>query len=55
MSGTILSILMLAGIALTIGGVHLLVKKREHKQGWLMLVAALVMFFNVAMWSIPFP
>ena len=53
MSGTILSILMLAGIALSIGGVHLLVRRRAHKQGWLMLVAAAVMFANVAILSIP--
>ena len=55
MSGTILSILMLAGIALTIGGLHLLVRKRDPKHGWLMLVAALVMFANVAIWAIPLP
>ncbi|MBT2187550.1 hypothetical protein [Sphingobium nicotianae] len=53
MNGTILSILMLAGIALTTGGVTLIVKRRAHKQGWLMLVAAAVMFANVAIWAMP--
>jgi hypothetical protein len=55
MSGTILSILMLAGIALVIGGFVLIVKHRNRKQGILMLVAALVMFGNVAIWAIPGP
>ncbi len=53
MNGTILSILMLAGIGLTIGGIHLIVKRRERKQGWLMIVAAVVMFANVAIWAMP--
>jgi hypothetical protein len=53
MSGTILSILMLAGIALSIGGLWLIAKKRAYRQGWLMLAAAMVMFFNVAMWTMP--
>ena len=53
MSGTILSILMLAGIALGIGGIYLIGKKRQYKQGWLMIVAAMVMFMNVFVWTIP--
>ena len=53
MSGTILSILMLAGIALGIGGIYLIGKKRLYKQGWLMIVAAMVMFMNVFVWTIP--
>ncbi|MBN8829240.1 MAG: hypothetical protein J0G94_01120 [Sphingomonadales bacterium] len=53
MSGTILSLLMLAGIALGIGGVYLIAKKREYKQGWLMITAAVVMFFNVLVWTAP--
>lgn len=55
MSGTILSILMLAGIALIVGGLVLILKHRNRKQGGLMLVAALVMFANVAIWAIPGP
>ena len=55
MSGTILSILMLAGLALTAGGLVLIFRKRNFKQGSLMLVAAVVMFANVAIWSVPGP
>jgi uncharacterized membrane protein len=53
MSGTILSILMLAGIALGIGGVYLIARKGDPKRGWLMIVAAMVMFFNVLVWTVP--
>lgn len=55
MSGTILSILMLAGLALTAGGLVLIFRQRNRKQGGLMLLAALVMFANVAIWSLPGP
>lgn len=53
MAGTILSILMLAGIALTGGGVYAIVKRRDRKRGTLMIVAGLVMFANVAISAIP--
>jgi high-affinity Fe2+/Pb2+ permease len=53
MAGTILSILMLAGIALAAGGLHLLLARKEYRRGWLMLVAAAVMFANVAIWALP--
>jgi uncharacterized membrane protein len=53
MSGTILSFLMLAGIALTVGGAYLLIARKDAKRGWLMLVAAVVMFANVAIWAVP--
>ncbi len=53
MQALLLSILMLAGFALAGGGIFLLTKKRNRKQAWLMLVAAAVMFGNVAIWSIP--
>ncbi|MDX3899543.1 MAG: hypothetical protein QHC40_03385 [Sphingobium sp.] len=53
MNGTILSILMLAGIALTGGGVYALVRRRDAKRGALMLVAGLVMFANVAIMTVP--
>lgn len=55
MAGTILSILMLAGIALTGGGIYAIVKKRDRKRGALMIVAGLVMFANVAISAIPGP
>lgn len=53
MAATILSILMLAGVALLAGGLYLLVRKRDAKRGLLMLVAAAVMFGNVAIWVTP--
>lgn len=52
-SNLILSILMLAGFALMAGGIIALRRGDNRKQGWLMLVAALVMFANVAIWAIP--
>tara|TARA_R110000824_G_scaffold21728_2_gene80731 strand:- start:537 stop:740 length:204 start_codon:yes stop_codon:yes gene_type:complete len=55
MSDLILSILMLAGAALLAGGVFVLRKGVNKKQGWLMLVAAAVMFANVAIGMIPIP
>ncbi len=53
MAGTILSILMLAGFALAAGGLYLIGRKRDPKRGWLMLIAAMVMFGNVAIWAMP--
>jgi len=54
MSGTILSLLMLTGMILMAGGLYLIAKRPEYrKQGWLMIVAAIVMFGNVAIWLVP--
>lgn len=54
MSGTILSLLMLAGLAMAGGGGYLLAKRPDNrKQAWLMIAAALVMFANVAIWAMP--
>jgi hypothetical protein len=53
MGATILSLLMLAGIALVAGGIHLIRKKHEPQRGWLMIGAAIVMFANVAIWAVP--
>ena len=55
MAGTILSILMLAGLLLTGGGVYAIVKKGDRKRGTLMIIAGLVMFANVAISAIPGP
>ncbi|WP_339690370.1 hypothetical protein [uncultured Parasphingorhabdus sp.] len=55
MSNLILSVLMLAGTALLAGGVFVLRKGDNKKQGWLMLVAAAVMFANVGIGLIPVP
>jgi LPXTG-motif cell wall-anchored protein len=48
---TALSLAVLAAFALAGGGLYLLVKRRERKQGVLMLVAALVLFANVLIWT----
>ncbi|MCB2013360.1 MAG: hypothetical protein R3E11_00365 [Sphingobium sp.] len=54
MSATILSILMLAGLLLGGGGLYLIARRPDlRKQGWLMIVAAIVMFGNVAIWATP--
>lgn len=53
MVGTILSILMLTGVALLAGGLYLIFRLGDRKRGLLMLVAALVMFGNVAIWIAP--
>lgn len=55
MAAMILSILMLAGMALTGGGIYAIVKKRDRKRGVLMIAAGLVMFANVAITAIPGP
>ena len=46
---------MLAGTALLAGGIFVLRKGVNKKQGWLMLVAAAVMFVNVGIGLIPVP
>lgn len=55
MSDIILSILMLAGILLTVGGIYMILRTRDRKRGVLMIVAGLVMFGNVAITAIPGP
>jgi len=52
-AGLIFSLLMLAGILLAAGGIWLLVKGRDRRRALLMLVAAIVMFGNVAIWVLP--
>lgn len=53
MSDLILSIIMLAGLMLLGGGLWMIIQRKDHKRGLLMLVAALVMFGNVAVWLVP--
>ena len=48
-----LSIAMVAVIALTVGGVVTIVKRREKTRGVLMLVCALVLLGNVLLWVRP--
>ena len=55
MAGTILSILMLAGLLLTGGGIYAITRKGDRKRGTLMIIAGLVMFANVVISAIPGP
>jgi ABC-type transport system involved in multi-copper enzyme maturation permease subunit len=52
-SGTVLSILMLASIAMLGGAIYLWRSRGISKQVWLMLVLALVLIANVAIWVVP--
>ena len=55
MTGTaslLLALLMIAGFALTGGGIYRLVKLDDRKRGVLMIVAGLVMWGNVAIMTI---
>jgi hypothetical protein len=54
MSDTLLAILMLAGFTLS-AGAFLVHRRGDRKRALLMLVAALVMFGNVAVWLAPLP
>lgn len=49
----ILSIAVLAAFALTGAGLWLVFRKGERRQGWLMVLAAAVLFANVLIWSLP--
>ena len=48
----ILSLLMLAGFALAAGGAYTLAKLKDRKRGILMIIAALVMWGNVLVWTV---
>jgi len=47
MSDTILSLAVIASAALVWGGIRLIRAKSETKNGWLMIIAALVVLGNV--------
>ena len=49
----ILSIVVLAAIALTGGAIWLWRRDGAQKQVWLMLVLAVVMIVNVLIWTVP--
>jgi hypothetical protein len=51
----LLSIATLAALALAIGGIWRIVRRGERRQGSLMIVAALVLIANVAIWAWPLP
>ena len=54
MSDTVLALLMLAGLMLG-GGAYFVHRRGDRKRALLMLIAALVMFANVAVWLAPMP
>ena len=54
MGDLLLSIVMLGGIAL-LGGAFMVHRSGDRRRALLMLVAALVLFANVAIWVIPAP
>jgi hypothetical protein len=54
MGDLLLSIAMLGAIAL-LGGSFLVLRRGDKKHAILMLIAALVVFANVAIWMMPVP
>jgi len=50
---TVLSIIMLAAVALVIGAIVLWRRGGTRKQVFLMLVLAAIMLANVAIWTVP--
>jgi len=49
----VLSILVLAAVALVVGAVWLWRKRGADKQVWLMLLLATIMIANVLIWTVP--
>ncbi len=47
-----LALAMIAAFLLTAGGIRLITRGEHRKQGWLMLVAALVLVGNVLVWTV---
>ena len=47
-----LALAMIAAFALIAGGVSLLRRGADRTRGWLMIVAALVLIGNVAVWTV---
>jgi hypothetical protein len=52
LASILLSIGVLAAFALAGGGIYLIVKGGNRKQGLLMLMAATVTFANVLLWTV---
>jgi LPXTG-motif cell wall-anchored protein len=52
---TMMSLAVLAAFVLAGGGLWLIFKRRNYRQGILMLVAAAVLFGNVLIWTLPPP
>jgi hypothetical protein len=52
LAATLLSTAVIAALALAGGGIWLLAKGRDRKRGLLMLLAAVVTFANVLIWTL---
>ncbi len=52
LSNLMLALLMIAGFVLVAGGVYILAKQGDRTKGVLMIVAALVMWGNVAIMTL---
>jgi len=52
LAATALSLAVLAAVALVAGGVWLIARRANPKQGVLMLVAAAVLIANVLIWAL---
>lgn len=50
-AGTLLAILMLVAALLVVFGIRM-IARGERRNGWLMLVCAVVMVGNVAIWTV---
>ena len=50
---TVLSIVVLAAVALTIGAIYLWRRGGVTRQVWLMLLLVVVMIVNVLIWTLP--
>ena len=47
-----LALAMIAAFLLTAGGLRLISRSEHPKQGWLMIVAAMVLVGNVLVWTV---
>ncbi|HJS40613.1 MAG TPA: hypothetical protein VJ763_04345 [Sphingomicrobium sp.] len=51
-SSTALGIAMIAVFLLAAGGIRLIQRGEHRQQGWLMIVAAMVLLGNVLIWTV---
>ena len=47
-----MALAMIAAILLVLGGIRLIRRGENRQQGWLMLVAAMVLVGNVLIWTL---
>ena len=52
LGAALMAIAMIAAFALAIGGVQMIVRRREPKKGALMIAAAAVLVGNVLIWTL---